>query len=652
MGCAVGGAKDGQLRDAQQQVAELRHKVEEREKENSELRRKLEETKILAEHSGTVPPTAAVTLLPGEVANIDDVLDGEQKLTQRPPEAVEDDRELVSELPSNIPAKVPPGLDSKDEDDADDEDEAEPVKTIELQPFVQTLGHDSEASTTAPGALQLASMVCHQCRTEGVETYLDSSDMNRYCETCWESYYGVLPSRSEVPPLVPIEVAVLWPEDRLARAWAEVGLSGWPPPAVIPQQVVGGDGVDGEMWSKINVRVRRDIVGPHARDHVSGNGVPQAGELIAGRYLCKILVGEGHFTKAFLADDLQTGQSVCLKRHRNLSVEALADLFVLGRRMQEVDEGGKFFPQITDAFYDLVGFTVESYVEGQNCFAIAHANPSFFDDMRTLRQVALGALRGLVLLDQAGIVHNDMKADNLIWVGPINAPSSDGKASFLDAMVRIVDFGCARLDQREEFGRNWSLAEGGAGHLGKWSPEMTLRLPITHRSDVWGVSVSLCELHCGRVAWRNEADTAEVVLAESLGLCGLRDGVPSSLLRRSPLDVRLLYTPAPKHLPLRRNALGQLEALQPLHWGLEQVLGAKWRDNRKAEFGELLQCCLIVDPLCRPSAAQVLDCCRFLAPPLRASAATAAAATAAAATAPPPDASTSLEEVGEPLQPQ
>merc|ERR1719440_2235645 len=107
--------------------------------------------------------------------------------------------------------------------------------------------------------------------------------------------------------------------------------------------------------------------------------------------------------------------------------------------------------------------------------------------------------------------------------------------------VRIVDFGCARLDQREEPGRNWSLAEGGAGHLGKWSPEMVLRLPISHRGDVWGVAISLCELHCGRAVWCNEGDTAEIVLAQLLGLCDLRAGVPASLLRRSPLDVRKLY---------------------------------------------------------------------------------------------------------------
>ncbi|CAK0839794.1 unnamed protein product [Prorocentrum cordatum] len=122
---------------------------------------------------------------------------------------------------------------------------------------------------------------------------------------------------------------------------------------------------------------------------------------------------------------------------------------------------------------------------------------------------------------------------------------------------------------------------------------MALRLPITHRGDVWGIAVSLCELYCGRFVWHCEADTAEVVLAQALGICGLREGVPSSLLRKSPLDIRVLYTPAPRHLPLRRTPLGQLEALQPRRWGLEQAA-------------------LVMDPAHRPSARELLEKCRFV----------------------------------------
>jgi len=403
--------------------------------------------------------------------------------------------------------------------------------------------------------------------------------------------------------LVQIEVGELWVSDRLSKLWAENPLPGWPPlihpPAPTPKCTEN-------VWQTISVRVRREVVGPHSREQCNVD-CPLPGEVLAGRFRVQHCVGEGHFTKAFLAEDLTKGGSVCVKRHRSLTVEAVADLMVLAHRMEEADTDGLLFPRLVDAFYDIVGFTVESLIEGRNCLSVAQSKPLFFNDVSNLQHVALGTLKGLAALDRAGVVHNDVKPDNLIWSDiPIRGT----------VIVKIVDFGCARLDHRAEpAGRNWSLSEGGAGHLGKWSPEMALRLPITHRGDVWGVAVSLCELHCGRFVWRNEGDTAEMVLAQALGLCGLREGLPPSLLRRSPLDVRELYTPAPRHFPIRRNALGQLEALRPIRWGLEQVLGEGWREAGKIDLGELLQSLLTFDPLYRPSASQALERCRFVGAP-------------------------------------
>merc|ERR1712048_1539213 len=118
-------------------------------------------------------------------------------------------------------------------------------------------------------------------------------------------------------------------------------------------------------------------------------------------------------------------------------------------------------------------------------------------------------------LSHAGVVHCDLKPDNIMWT---ERPGQD-------PWVRIVDFGCARLDSNREDGRNWSLAENGAGHIGKWAPEMALRLKITDRADVWGLAISLLELYSGRAMWCCEADTIEIVLAQALGLVGARHGL-------------------------------------------------------------------------------------------------------------------------------
>lgn len=478
---------------------------------------------------------------------------------------------------------------------------------------------DSTASTLTPVAAAVQpAPVCRQCTCEVTELFVDPTDNFQYCEQCWIDFYGSRPSRQDISHLVEVEVAEHWHEDLLATTWSDRPIPGWPPPMAAHSRRNTRE--SREVWTTVGLRLRRGIVGSYARERTT-TVEPDRGEILAQRYEIKQVVGEGHFTKAFWALDQQTGTRVCVKRHRGLTMEALSDIMVLSRRMEEVDQDGVFFPKFIDAFWDQVGFTVESLIEGRNCMAVANEDPTFFKKPEHLRIVAVGALQGLALLEQAGVVHNDIKPDNLLWVEafPPREVShesavlgSSSSNSFGAPQVRIVDFGCARLDHREEPGWNWALAEGGAGHLGKWSPEMVLRLPITHCTDVWGLGVSLCELHTGRYVWRNEADTAEVVLAQAIGLCNLRSGLPQSLLRRSPLDIRQLYTPAPLHLPLRRNAAGRLEALKPKRWGLVQILGERWQQSKKAPLGEMLLAILAIDPAERPSAIELVTTMMYL----------------------------------------
>jgi len=651
MGCGAGKSRQ-ELQHVNRQVEDLRLKLQKSEEETRELQRKLQQVgqtssqhanvatattqvaatgvqvSLPAKESGedaeesspaqtiiehSQPTLPGVPLLPGAV-NCEEVLDSntcsEEISGSGCGSSGQDFMRIdVGPQESNLPIRAR-STDSADNGASDDRTPQSLTKESARNNSCKA--SESEASTCA---CPVDTTRCTQCLSpfESSALFLDASDMNQYCEQCWTSYYGQAPERCEVQPLIKVEIAETWHEERLAQLWAEQTLPGWPPPPAALVPAIDPDG-DQQAWSSVSVRVRRNVVGPHAREQHNVER-PILGEVLAGRYRLGTIVGEGHFTKAFLAEDLASGDGVCVKRHRNLSIEALADLMVLGQRLREVDAAGACFPVLIDAFFDIVGFTVESLLDGHNCLSLAHNTPTFFADLQNLHHVARGALSGLVLLEQAGIVHNDMKPDNLMWMDPprqqqvvtCNNPSTCRCPS-----VRIVDFGCARLDQREEPGRNWSLAEGGAGHLGKWSPEMALRLPITHRADIWGIAITICELHCGRSVWRNEADSVEVVLAQGLGLCGLPDGLPRSLLRRSPLDIRQLYTPGPRYLPLRRNAEGRLDALKPAHFGLEQVLGENWRDAGKGDLGDFLQAALAIDPAFRPSARQLVESAEFV----------------------------------------
>merc|ERR1712187_1046591 len=106
-------------------------------------------------------------------------------------------------------------------------------------------------------------------------------------------------------------------------------------------------------------------------------------------------------------------------------------------------------------------------------------------------------------------------------------------------------------------------------------------------------------------------DTVEVILAKVLGLTNARDGLPVELLRRSPLDITKLYSPAPQYFPVKRTNKKHgepLEELRPAVWGLEHILGKEesW-DAAKIDFADYVKASLKLDHDERPSAEQLLS---------------------------------------------
>mmetsp|Transcript_53899 Transcript_53899/g.101000 ORF Transcript_53899/g.101000 Transcript_53899/m.101000 type:complete len:663 (+) Transcript_53899:118-2106(+) len=425
------------------------------------------------------------------------------------------------------------------------------------------------------------------CVATGVEPSQEPTDFGWF----YESYR-----------LVQVKEGKRWKEMDLLQAWNAHPIPRWPPrmPPCGPVSQDGDPTNVGDSWVPVHVHVNPGLVGQWARQ-CTREYRPYPGEKMRDRYKIEHAIGAGHFTRAYLATDLETNTKVCIKRHNGLTVELLTDLLTISRRIQSVDPEFKCFSRLVEAFFDMVGYTVETLFEGRNCTEICRTNPMHFKELDNLRVVAVGCLRGLKLLSDAGVVHCDMKADNFMWT-----KTDDGEPT-----VRIVDFGCSRLDSRLESGRNWAFAEGGAGHIGKWAPEMMLRIPVTDKADVWGHAVALMELYSGRNMWNEEEDTVEYMLAQALGLVNQKAGLPEKLLRRSPLDIRQLYTPSPAYFPVQRIGVApnvSFKELRPATWGLACVLGdeSKWDDGKKA-LAEYVCTAMQLDPDDRPSALDLMS---------------------------------------------
>jgi serine/threonine protein kinase len=458
--------------------------------------------------------------------------------------------------------------------------------------------------------------MCFMCSQFFETLYNDPNDNQSYCEGCWINYYGSAPSKKGPALVVPTKLVGVvrgkcWHEDKLIQAWHDNPIKDWPGGPYSQRAAnPADDDLEGitDMWFPVRIRLNPGLVGSHARTCTTKGNRPSAGELLCDRYQVEEVVGAGHFTRALLATDITTGKPVCVKKHNSITVELLTDLLTICHRLKHVDPDGAFFPQMFDAFYDIDGYTVESLISGQNCLLVGRSDPMHFKNFDNLRVVAKHGYQALVHMCRAGVVHTDLKADNIMWIHPTEECP--------EPSVRLVDFGCSRLDCRIEGNpntgwRNWAFSEGGAGHVGKWAPEMMLRLQVTHKADVWGLAVALLELHCGRAAWCGESDTVEVVLAQMLGLTNSRSGLPPAMLKQSPLDIRQLYTPHPAYFPVQRYGTFGLGAsfqeMRPATWGLGVVMGDEdeWNETQIV-FADFIGDAMQLDPNARATAAELM----------------------------------------------
>src|SRR5262245_2538925 len=147
------------------------------------------------------------------------------------------------------------------------------------------------------------------------------------------------------------------------------------------------------------------------------------------------------------------------------------------------------------AFADGVHFIVMQRVEGSDVRELVNGRPL---ELKTALSIAIQVSDALAAAHARGIVHRDIKANNVMV-------TSDGKA-------KVLDFGLAKLldedgpnitdDQRKhltEIGKPYGTATYAA-------PEQAQGLPADHRADIFSTGVLLYEMLVGR--WPFDGKTA------------------------------------------------------------------------------------------------------------------------------------------------
>ncbi|MFQ5751067.1 MAG: serine/threonine protein kinase, partial [bacterium] len=143
----------------------------------------------------------------------------------------------------------------------------------------------------------------------------------------------------------------------------------------------------------------------------------------------------------------------------------------------------------------------------------ANASPLPIDDAI---YYAIQIAEGLQAAHEQGIVHRDMKCDNVMVTEK--------------GQVKIMDFGLAKLSGRTQVTREGTTL----GTVNYMSPEQAQGAPVDHRTDIWSFGVMLYEMVTGQLPFKGDYEQAvlySIMNEEAEPPTALRSGVPMELER-------------------------------------------------------------------------------------------------------------------------
>jgi serine/threonine protein kinase len=225
------------------------------------------------------------------------------------------------------------------------------------------------------------------------------------------------------------------------------------------------------------------------------------GTVYGGRYQVRGFIGAGAMAKVLLALDQRTGAPVALKV---LDTKHNSDKRLVARFIQEAkaaaDVTHRSIVEMLDVGLaeDGAPYLVMEYLFGETLgdFLRREKTMSLAQGLPFVRQIA----EGLAVVHRAGIVHRDVKPDNVFLLGEKKDPHS----------AKVVDFGYAKL------GKEGALTQVGVtvGTVEYMSPEQAVSDTVDARADVYGLGVLMYRMFSGRLPFT--ASEASEMLARHL----------------------------------------------------------------------------------------------------------------------------------------
>lgn len=216
------------------------------------------------------------------------------------------------------------------------------------------------------------------------------------------------------------------------------------------------------------------------------------GTLLMERYRLEEMIGEGGMASVYRALDLRTGHRVAVKFLRQ---ELQANPEFLDRFRREATAASRMSHHNIVNLLDIgdnpsTPYLVFEYVDGKTLKEIITEHGHL--PQGTAVQIAIRILSALRHAHEAGVIHRDIKPQNILVDR--------------QGYIKVSDFGIARM-----VGTNTSDMEKKQGIMGSvhyFSPEQAKGGTATFASDLYSVSCVLYEMLTGKVPFSGESQVS------------------------------------------------------------------------------------------------------------------------------------------------
>jgi serine/threonine protein phosphatase PrpC len=238
--------------------------------------------------------------------------------------------------------------------------------------------------------------------------------------------------------------------------------------------------------------------------------VPQGGETIDG-FVLKALISDGRYTRLFAAEDEVESGPVALKfpKPQLASIEAYRAAFVreawVGARVHNPWVGRviELPPGRQTCLY-----TVMPLYQGELLETRLARSPVL--GLEEGRNIAVKLARAVAALHRAGIIHRDIKPDNVILEG--------------GGSLKLIDLGVVRVPGLEEF-----PPENIPGTAAYMAPEMAEGEAGNEATDIYALGVTMFRAFTGQYPYGNPDATSPPRRTRPVDFSTLRPDLPAWL---------------------------------------------------------------------------------------------------------------------------